>query len=183
MVELLRQFHISNPYTPTDDWRIWASSADVSARMGQEIGAPPAVAGWPAYYSYPLYDKEWISTERLAVRTAVIKHLSSKLSRADRESNFDYDLITFVSALSNPASNKQLIEDAVDVCFFAQPAAESKNYLQGLLDKGSAFKQNWSELWAMHTADKKTEDLTEEVKDRLRVTFETMFTLAEYQIR
>jgi len=184
MIELLRQFHISNPEVAVPDYQVWGNIGLALTELGQGIGAPPAVAGWPAYYAYPLFDKIWISRIRLDVRLHIIKHLSSKPDPvSDPAGNLAYDLIAFVSTLPHPAADQRLIEDAIDISFCVPPGNSEKTYLQGLLNKGVAQQHSWGELWTGFTADKKNGALKEEVTNRLRATFKAMLTLPEYQLR
>jgi uncharacterized protein (DUF1800 family) len=41
----------------------WAMSG-----MGMELADPPSVAGWPAYYQAPQFDRSWITTDTITSR-------------------------------------------------------------------------------------------------------------------
>ncbi|MEL6988153.1 MAG: DUF1800 domain-containing protein, partial [Bacteroidota bacterium] len=38
------------------------------SNMGQQVGDPPNVAGYPAYYQNPIFDKSWITTDTITRR-------------------------------------------------------------------------------------------------------------------
>lgn len=184
MGEVTRSFPITNEFFPTEGFRNLSGFCFFIAGIGQDMGEPPSVAGWPAYYAYPLFDKEWIPSDRLYERNHLFDYLSSKPNSEVPESNTHYDLIATIAAFANPGKPQQLLAEAIDLYFCVPLGSGQLTYLQSLLNKGITYKQNWNELWAMYSSSKdKKEDLAEEVKDRLRITFKTMLTFPEYQIR
>ena len=93
--------------------------------QGQEIGDPPNVAGWPAYYQTPSFYEIWVDTAtyppRLTLNDAlVVKNLntgnanSTNWVNAESKSKiFKIDPISFVSKLSDASNPNQLIDDLV----------------------------------------------------------------------
>ena len=180
-VELLRVFGITNPFVP--EMRINAVLSTLTAAMGQNIGDPPAVAGWPAYYEFPLFDKEWISSDKLFTRSTMIKALCRKPSKADLENNFCLLLLEFVTQLSKPEDDRLLLIETMDLIFCVPLGEGQVTYLLGLLNKSNNFTESWNKLWLRYNAAKENAELAEEVRGRLRNTFQALLMFPEYQIR
>ena len=49
-------------------WNLW--------RLGMQVGNPPSVSGWPAYYQAPVYDLFWINSKTIQDRVNLYKLLT-----------------------------------------------------------------------------------------------------------
>src|SRR5580692_4975091 len=69
-VGLCREFNIAFPDAAdyVDQYGFWEQVRNQAAGLQQNIGDPPNVAGWQAYYQQPEYDKLWISSDTLPKR-------------------------------------------------------------------------------------------------------------------
>ena len=50
-------------------WNLW--------RLGMQVGNPPSVSGWPAYYQAPVYDLFWVNSKTIQERV----NLSSSITK------------------------------------------------------------------------------------------------------
>ncbi|MEO6732889.1 MAG: DUF1800 domain-containing protein, partial [Ferruginibacter sp.] len=76
----------------------------------QNLGDPPNVSGFPAYYQTPLFDKLWINTDTFSKRQNLINTLvNSSYSNGGFKSYFD--AVDFAKRMSNPSDPNQLVLD------------------------------------------------------------------------
>ncbi len=90
--------------------------------MQQNIGDPPNVAGWQAYYQQPEYDKLWISSDTLPKRNQFTdRMLGGGLGRKDKK--VVIDPVAFAEALPGADDPDQLIAASVQALYSGRPAA------------------------------------------------------------
>lgn len=184
MIALIREFDLKNDpadIEPTGPMKVPFWAAYMAGKMDQEIGSPPTVAGWPAYYEYPLYDKEWL-TSGIFGQAAWIDRVTS-LDRSDPEQTIHLDLISFVRSLAHPADAVQWLAETADLLYALPPGEEPMKYLQKLADTSHSYPGSWSEVWTRYIAATDNEALATEIKKRLRDIFQNLLTYPEYKIR
>jgi hypothetical protein len=150
-----------------------------ASEMGQSVGDPPSVAGWPAYYEFPFYDKNWVTSQGLSARNKLIRILIG----ADKSTfPISFDFICFIRSLPDPGDAKAIISVSLKLLCCIQPGINQVLYLQGLLDSDPDMAETWAELWSIYQnvpADPKIEN---QILKRLQKTFCTIILLPEYQI-
>lgn len=184
MIGLIREFNLKDDAADTNPNSLMVVpfwSAFMAGKMGQEIGSPPTVAGWPAYYEYPLFDKEWLTSGIFGQASWV--DTVTTLDRSDPEATIHLDLIAFIKTLSNPGNSSHWLAETMNMFYPLATGTAQIEYLQKLIDTGSVYKENWNDLWAKHCADKDNAELLLEVKTRLKNTFQNLLTYPEYKIR
>ena len=76
-VGLLRQLEYEVP--DSSDLKIqygfWQQIRALGKLQDLELGDPPDVAGWPAWYRVPLYNQVWINTATIPIRYSYIKKI------------------------------------------------------------------------------------------------------------
>jgi hypothetical protein len=185
MVGLTREFKLINDEIDTQRQEgfleVPFNIAFIAGKMGQDICDPPSVAGWPAYYEYPLYDREWL-TYAVSGRAFWINALISP-HRPDEDFILRLDLVSFIKTLSNPGNATQLIAEAINLLYAIPSGPSQISYLQNLLDTGVKVNEKWNELWQKYSLDKSSSELILEINTRLKSTFLNLLTYPEYQIR
>jgi hypothetical protein len=149
--------------------------------MGQEVCNPPSVAGWRAYYEYPLYDREWLSSAIFGHMTWV--NYVTSLDRTDPEATLHLDLIAYIRRLGTPADSRKWLTEAINQLYTMPPGSGQVAFLQNLLDTGPNYHEKWNTLWSLYEANKNDSDLLMEVRTRLKNTFLNLLTYPEYKIR
>jgi len=133
--------------------------------QGQEIGDPPNVAGWPAYYQSPSFHELWIDTATYPPRLTTIDGLVLKglatnnnatnwIQAESRNKSFKLDPIAFVSELSKPEDPNALIDDLVHL-FYGPPISEAvkKSIKVTYLLKGQDTDFYWTEAYKSYKAN------------------------------
>lgn len=76
-----------NPYTVSDakDFERWCNQIrNASFASGLTYHGPPTVAGHPAYFQYPVYNRSWLSSNWLATRYNYIREAITTETRPDK---------------------------------------------------------------------------------------------------
>lgn len=184
---LCREYEITFPDQSniTTLYSAWELIRNQSAAMQQNIGDPPNVAGWQAYYQDPQYNKLWISSDTLPRRNLF----------TDRIINFGFtrgnakiiiDPIAFTKKLSNPANPDKLINDAIarlynmDLPDYDKAIIKSSILLSGLT--GLQSDHYWTESWNNYIANPTDKKNTDQVIKKLKALYKYLMNRPEYQL-
>ncbi len=168
-LEDLRQYSIAMFYMPL--------------LIGMELGDPPSVSGWPAYYQHPIYDKSWITNSTIKVRSFLTNILLTYgLFRPDEKDPLPVDILGFVAGLDHPEDPNKLI-DEVNVLFMGYPMTEEeKKDYKDILLSGQQSDYYWTNAWNNYIADPNDQAAKQIVYSRLQSFFVLLFQLAEYHM-
>jgi uncharacterized protein (DUF1800 family) len=151
------------------------------SNMGQQVGDPPNVAGFPAYYQTPIYDKSWITTDTITTRALDTDSFIFWGFWTPQE-NLNVDLIEFVRLFDNPKDPNDLIEEAFMLCCGLTPSERVREQFKNILLSNQATDSYWLDAWVNFEADPSDVNKRNLVESRLRNMFRRLFQLAEYQL-
>ncbi len=182
-VGLCREYNIAfpadsdyvNAYAMWDYMRTWASN------MGQNIGDPPNVSGWPAYYQVPEFHELWINSDTLPKRNQLTDTMiGSGYTRSGKK--IAIDVLVYTATLSNPADPNVLIADALAQLYQIDVSQQVKDFLKGILLSGQISDHYWTDAWnglKTNPADTATKAI---VITRLQTLYKYIMDLPEYQL-
>lgn len=152
------------------------------ANQGQEINDPPNVAGWAPFYQSPGYDKLWITTNTVGVRARTTDSLIywGFWNRTEDLSNID--VIAFTEGLNNASDPNELIAEVEELGMGIQMSDADRAFLKGILLSGQQSDIYWTQAWEDYTTDPGNPDARATVESRLKVMYQNMFQLAEFQL-
>ena len=154
----------------------------VGALIQQDIGDPPNVAGWPAYYQVPLYDKSWINTDTLPKRGQFFDYfLFAGLSTEDGTFNSIIDPVGVVENLQNPEDPNAVIEEVTAWLLGIQPSDTFKANLKSALLSGQSTDSYWTEAWVEYV-NTGSQMAYQTVYTRLQAFFYYLLHLEEHQL-
>jgi uncharacterized protein (DUF1800 family) len=186
-VGLVREYKIPFPGEDNfvDQYGFWYNIQITASQMQQNIGDPPNVAGWPAYYQEPQYDKSWISSDTLPKRTAFTDRMVTN-GFARNGKKLLIDPVQYVKQLQAPGDPNKLIDELASLLYAVDIPVEEKQYmktgilLQGL--QGMASDHYWTDAW------KKLQDKPDDaanaknVTNKLKNLLKYMMSLPQYQL-
>ena len=186
-VGLCREFNIAFPGNDSyiDQYGFWNNIRDTAAQMQQNIGDPPNVAGWPAYYQEPMFDKSWISSDTLPKRTAFTDRMVNN-GFARNGKKIYIDPVVYVGQLSSPADPNKLIDELAALLYAVDMPAEEKQYmktgilLQGL--QGMASDHYWTDAWNKLQDNPADAANAKNVTNKLKNLLKYMMSLPQYQL-
>lgn len=147
----------------------------------QGIGDPPNVAGWPAYYQAPSYNKYWATTATLPNRAL----------RSDEMLYWGYDIfgnrvkidpVALTAQIPN-AQDPTLLVNAVLSWMLAVPVSDTvKQNMKSELLSGQIADYYWSDAWNEYLANPTDEMAYGTVNSRLRSMYYILLHLEEYHL-
>lgn len=160
----------------------WLYLQQFTALCGQDIGDPPNVAGWPAYYEDPQYYELWINSDTLPKRN--LFNDSMLYTGFNRFSyKLMYDTIAFVSQFPTPEDPNALVSAISTLCHPVPLSQATRDTIKtAYLLSGQASDSYWTDAWNTYKNNPTNTNAKKAVTDRLQAMMKYMFGLAEYQL-
>ena len=171
IVGTLRMFNVPMPDATQFEaqYRVWLDVYYLIAYCGQEIGNPPNVAGWPAYYQFPQYDDIWVDTATFPARNFSLQGIvntgfstpANLYQPQSQNLELKVDLVAFCEQLSNPGDPNQLLADMTELYYGAPISQAVRDQLKtSILLLGQSQDYYWTFAYATYVADPNTQDMT-----------------------
>jgi uncharacterized protein (DUF1800 family) len=179
----LREYQVNFP-DPSDvesNYGHWSFVAYYVILLTQNLGDPPGVSGWPAYYQQPLFHEIWINHDSLPKRNQFTDYLIYA-GYSINNTTIKTDGVAFASRLPNPADPNELVRDAMKVLLGVSLTDASLAQIKNnFLLSGQATDSYWTSAWNTYVANPTPTNLNI-VNTRLRDLLKYFMNLAEYQL-
>lgn len=188
-VGLVREYNISFP-EPDDllaNYSMWEFIKTQAAAMQQNIGDPPNVAGWAAYYQSPEFYKLWINSDTLPKRNIFSDRLATNGYNYSKESKrILIDVLAFAKALPHPEDPDALINDSIKLLYTIDLPADEKTRIKSniLLSnlQGEEANHYWTNAWNNLTDKPADETNKKQVTLKLKNLYKYLMNRPEYQV-
>jgi hypothetical protein len=162
-------------------YNMWSYIQSFAALLQQNIGDPPDVAGWKAFYQEPQFHEIWINTDTLPRRNLFTDTMINTGYTRNGQ-RIIIDPVAFTKKLSNPSDPNTLINDALKILYRmdltpATKATIKKNIL--LSNQDQDFY--WTNAWNAYISNPINANY-QVVYVRLRDLYKYFMNLAEYQL-
>jgi len=184
VVGMCREFSIQFP--PSTDYVTnyahWNYMVTWVSNMQQNIGDPPDVSGWKAYYQEPQFYQIWINSDTLPKRnqftdTMIVSGYSFGGKR------IQIDGIAVARTLSNPADPNVLINELTAHLFRLDISDASKAQLKrDILLSGQSSDHYWTDAWNLFISTPSNTANATTVRNKVRDLIKYLMNLAEYQL-
>jgi uncharacterized protein (DUF1800 family) len=176
-----RRLNISIPDSDlVKQYQAWLNLAAQSNSMDQNIGDPPNVAGWPAYYQIPQFNELWINSDTLPKRSRLTDLMIGN-GYTSGGVTLNIDPIAFVQTLSNPGDPNVIIQESAQRLFAITLTAAQTAFLKDTLIPGLPDYE-WSIEWASYLSDPANAAVIKPIKTKLQSLFGLMLRMPEYQL-
>ena len=184
VVGLCREFGV--PFQPANDYisnyGLQNYLVNWVSNMQQNIGDPPDVSGWKAYYQEPQFYEIWINSDTLPKRNQFTDTMIVN-GYTFNGKKIQIDGLEFVKTLSSPGDPNKLIDDLVKSMFRIDISTVSKNQLKiDILLGGQSSDIYWTDAWNLYQSTPTNTANTTTVKNRLRDLIKYLMDLSEYQL-
>jgi uncharacterized protein (DUF1800 family) len=192
LVGAAREFNVEFPTvtTPVTDtpllYAAWTNIANNAATQGQNIGDPPNVAGWAAYYQEPQFHETWINTDtfpkRLRVTDALLTTAGINLGSGKK---LWVDVIKFTDGFGDAIASDPnlLIDAALEMLYRVPPTAAMRKYLKTtILLGGQASDYYWTDAWNSYKNAPTNTMALNVVTSRLQAFYKFLVQNPEYQL-
>jgi hypothetical protein len=184
VVSACREFNMVFP-SPVDyvsSYGMYAYLVTQASLMQQNIGDPPDVSGWKAYYQAPQFYEIWINSDTLPKRNFFTDTIITNGYMYNGQ-RIEIDGAAFAKTLSNPGDPNQLIDDILKVIYRIDISAASKAQLKtDILLGGQTSDYYWTGAWNTYISNPDDMANTTTVENRLRDLLKYFMDLSEYQL-
>lgn len=185
LVSLCREFGVVFPDVNTDyqgAYNTWLMTGYLAILLQQEIGDPPNVAGWPAYYQAPQFHELWINSDTFPKRNQISDQmLLNGFTYGGK--NIRIDPTIFAKTLPNPSDPNALVSDSIAYLLRLPLTQASKDQLKkDIILGGQTNDFYWTNAWNAWMNNPNDTANANIVKTKLRDLYMYLMKLAEYQL-
>jgi uncharacterized protein (DUF1800 family) len=156
------------------------------AAQGQDIGDPPNVAGWAAYYQEPIFHEAWINTDTFPKRLRFVEQFLTTTGVAlGGTKKLWIDTVKYTDGFGDAiAGDPNLLIDAVlELHYRVPPTAAMRTYLKTtILLGGQASDHYWTDAWTAYKAAPTNAAALSLVTTRLQAFYKFLIQNPEYQL-
>ncbi|GGB17409.1 DUF1800 domain-containing protein [Puia dinghuensis] len=184
VVGLCREFNITFP--PASDYAsnygFFNWLVGIVTNMAQNIGDPPNVSGWPAYYQEPNFYELWLNSDILPKRNQYSDALVVTGYSLNGHS-IKIDWGAFAKSLPNPSDPNQLLLDCINILYRIPLSDDARATIKtDILLGGQTNDTYWTTAWAEYVANPADMANTTIVLGHLRDLLKYLMDLSEYQL-
>jgi hypothetical protein len=150
-----------------------------TSNIGMQIGYPPNVSGWPAYYQAPAYDLFWINSNTIKERVSGISDTYAGFWIDDSFSN-RVNWVKYVSSFKDPSNLTKVIEEIIERLI---PIAIPSNVISRMKTAaiGNLSETYWTDEWNKYK-NSPTQENTNTLDNRLQNMFRLLLQIGEIHI-
>ena len=155
-----------------------------ASTQAQNIGDPPNVSGWPAYYQQPVFHEAWINTDTFPKRLQYTDLLMSTAGVGIGGTNkLIVEFVKFTDQFGADAADPNtLIDRALEILYRVPPTAAMRTYLKiNILLDGQVSDYYWTDAWNAYKASPTTANFNI-VNTRLLKFYSFIVRNPEYQL-
>jgi uncharacterized protein (DUF1800 family) len=188
-VGVAREFNMALP--PATDYVLQYSAMNNivgernngAAVQGQNIGNPPNVAGWPAYYQVPVFHEFWINTDALPRRVSYVeKFLTNTGVTLATNVKMEIDVLKFTDQFGLDAGDPtKLIDSVLELLYRVPVSNKFKQYIKNILLSGQASDYYWTDAWDAYKTNPTAMNTTT-VKTRLQSFYKFLVDQPEFHL-
>ena len=183
MIGLSRNFSLAFPdgTNVQQTYGHWLYAQQVMAAIGLNLGDPPNVAGWPAYYEDPQFYELWINSDSLPKRNSICDSLIYT-----GYSRFGFSLkincIAFAESFPNPEDPNSLMASILKVLYAMNISSNHINLIKtSFLLSGQNADHYWTDAWIAYKQNPSVSNKAA-VESRLQGLLKYLLGLPEYQL-
>ncbi|HEY6505069.1 MAG TPA: DUF1800 domain-containing protein [Chitinophagaceae bacterium] len=185
VMSCLREFGVVFPNTTTeyaDAYGMWNYIRNWLGNMNQDIGDPPDVSGWPAYYQEPQFHEMWINSDTLPKRNQFTDIMvNNGYTRMGKK--IVIDAVAFTQTLPNPADPNALLDEALAIMYRVPLSATAKQTIkEQILLSNQTQDYYWTNAWNAYIITPTDMASFNIVNTRLRSLYQYLMNLSEYQL-
>lgn len=164
------------------NYGLWNYLVSSVANLQQNIGDPPDVSGWKAYYQAPQFYEIWINSDTYPKRAQFTDGICLS-GYTFNSKKIMVDGIAFAQTLSNPGDPNILINDVLKYLFRIDLSAASKAQVKkDILLGGQSTDGYWTDIWNTYLSQPSNTVNTILVRNRLRDLLKYCMDLSEFQL-
>jgi uncharacterized protein (DUF1800 family) len=149
--------------------------------MQMELGAPPNVAGWLAYWSGPGFHENWINADTLRRRKEFVDHVTGNWSYG-YSNGMIVNVIGFTATLNTPSDPNLLIDEVLELVHTLPSETAVKTELKKILLSNQVQDYYWTTAWNNYVGAPTNTSYESVVKTRLKQFYKAVLNMAEFHL-
>ena len=184
LIGMLREFEVKFP-TPdlyATNYGLWNFIVSYLNNLQQNIGDPPDVSGWKAYYQEPSFYEYWINTDTLPKR---IQYLDYFVVSGYTFSGFKMvvDGISYAKKMAAPGDPNKLIDELVaNLLCIPLSVSHRAQIKKDILLSGQSSDYYWTNAWDLYVSTPSNAANTKYVTTAITNLIKYIVDLPEYQL-
>ena len=184
MVGMLREMEVRFPDNNmyVNQYGLWNQIVNYLNNLQQNLGDPPDVSGWKAYYQEPGFYKYWISSDTLPKR---IQYLDILVTTGYTFGGFKLvvDSANWIKSFSNPGDPNLLINELCNHLLGVNLSLSHKNQIKtDILLAGQSQDYYWTDAWNLYITQPSNTPNTKHVVSAVTMMVKYLVNLPEYQL-
>lgn len=185
VISCVREFGVVFPDSMTgyaDAYGMWNYLRNWCASMNQDIGDPPDVSGWAAYYQEPQFHELWINSDTLPKRNQFTDTMiNNGYTRNGKK--IVINAVAFTQTLPNPGDPNMLIDDVLAIISRVPVSATTRQLLkEQILLSNQSQDFYWTNAWNAYLANPTDTATYNIVNGRLKSLYQYFMNMSEYQL-
>jgi len=164
-------------------YNVWNAVRQYVSDNGLDLGDPPNVAGFPAFYQTPEFYELWINSNTYPKRLQFIDvMLGTGFTAGNGSSNaIKFDVLAFANASADVSDPDLFVQYCCDLFLGIDPSKMRKDTLKSILLSGQSSNYYWTQAWLDY---KNTPNATNTgiVKTRLNGLLSEILKSAEHNL-
>jgi hypothetical protein len=146
------------------------------------LGDPPSVAGWPAYYQPPKFHQWWVNSASLGMRKKILDYLCTPEGVVFNGPNIMFDFMHFLSQFDCAGNADQFFEECCDLFFALPVSSTARQKLKETLISHEGAAKNWAEEWDKYNNNKEDKTAKKILESKVRAFFMKVICMPEFQM-
>ncbi len=189
VVGIARELSIEIPTAAnyTEQYLAWHAFAgeryNGASIQGQNLGNPPNVAGWSAYYQIPSFHEFWINTDSFPKRVNFVdKFFTNTGISLGNSKKLAIDVLKVTDLFGADAGDPNKLINAVLELLYRVPVSTTfKNYAKNILLSGQSSDYYWSDAWDAYKGNPNATNTTT-VNTRLQTFYKFLVDQPEFHL-
>jgi hypothetical protein len=177
--------HTFTGNTPTTIWDQFYRAGlreNILKNADMYLFSTSTVAGFPAFYLAPKWDRHWFDTSSITQRYYIGRCLleNKRLPYSSAGIGVQLDIVTWVrNNISNPANGNAIVDELINYLLPEIPDTARRTYFLNQTLLGTLSLINWQNEWNNYIST----GSTTVVKPRLELLFKAILFAQEYQLQ
>ncbi len=149
-----RTFGIMLPanFTVENQYKIWSYLVTYGANNGLDLGEPPNVSGYAAWYQTPEYYELWINSNTYPKRLSFTEMMLGSGFAAGTGTAIKIDVLAFTLAFANAGDPDLLVDYCCLLLLGVDVSATQKTAFKSILLSGQTSNYYWTQAWSAYVA-------------------------------
>lgn len=183
VIGVCREFDVVFPDSndAATQYVLWLYMKSQAGSLQLDLGDPPNVAGWPAFYQFPQFYEIWINSDTLPKRNQ-FTDIMINVGVTRNSKKVIIDPLKYASSFSKPEDPNILVAEITEHLLTLSSSAALKQQLKSILLSNQTTDFYWTDAWKAYQLSPNDNIKKGIVLGRLQTMIKYMMNLPEFQL-